>query len=377
MKSKSHRKIERPLADPIYRNALTTYEKTGVWPKLRRSGKLPEEVVKEKKRIEERLKERNIAKFAQFFKSAESDEKSHPSEQSTMLPASLVTSLVTEAGVDGETTAVIEDGINEREAKGSGCIDNISSESVIDHRRETLDVGVQTHDLANRTRPTSRAQPYKSLANAPPFNTFKWIRQNQWLDELARPLPCVETIFGNDLFLWNPEGGRCVSCDSSNLMHTSKLSNEKIIYNFNKVYVAQTTRVVCSSCGRTFYKWDQSYIITLPLRVQMMIPFVCGGKGLDYEVVHHARRALMGGGNLSQVVGNVRASLNREYELRRRRFVEKWDSDMRNPFIKGKPEEAPAPPDNVWLPSYDFLLAMMLRDLLLEKKYLARELAGI
>ncbi|KAF4654181.1 hypothetical protein FOL47_010105 [Perkinsus chesapeaki] len=68
MKSKSHKKIEWPLADPLYKSALAEYERTGTWPKLRRSGKLPAEVVKAKNDIEEKMKKMNTARLSQFFK---------------------------------------------------------------------------------------------------------------------------------------------------------------------------------------------------------------------------------------------------------------------------------------------------------------------
>lgn len=65
---KTHRKVVRPLEDPIYREALATLERTGSWPKLGRSGKLPVPIAKAKAAIEAKLAIANKEKSRNFFK---------------------------------------------------------------------------------------------------------------------------------------------------------------------------------------------------------------------------------------------------------------------------------------------------------------------
>ncbi|KAF4699855.1 hypothetical protein FOZ63_018545, partial [Perkinsus olseni] len=62
----SHKRVQRPLKIPKYAAALATLEATGEW-RLGRSGRLPKEVLEEKRAILERRKQRDSMPLRAFL----------------------------------------------------------------------------------------------------------------------------------------------------------------------------------------------------------------------------------------------------------------------------------------------------------------------
>ncbi|KAF4702656.1 hypothetical protein FOZ62_017461, partial [Perkinsus olseni] len=69
----SHKRVQRPLKIPKYAAALATLEATGEW-RLGRSGRLPKEVLEEKRAILERRKQRDSMPLRAFLEKKTSTE---------------------------------------------------------------------------------------------------------------------------------------------------------------------------------------------------------------------------------------------------------------------------------------------------------------